>query len=179
MKKVLIIAGHQKSTGAFGIVSEGEKTIELRNMIVKKLKEMGITALVDSDSDVLGNVVAKIKKLVVKTDICIDIHFNSAANNMANGSEVFIPTAYSQDEFILGTKLIKAIVETIGTKNRGLKYEYQTAHKKIAMLSSFDCVNILIEVGFVSNKSDMEKYEANKETLADRLAKIIADFSKS
>lgn len=178
MKNVLIIAGHQKSTGAFGIFSEGEKTIELRNLIVKKLKEKGISAMVDSDNDILSTVVAKIKKIIKKTDICVDIHFNASSDSAANGSEVFIPTCYSQEEFVIGNKLLKAIVETLGTKNRGLKYEYQTAHQKIAMLSSFDCINILLEVAFIGNKSDMNKYENKKEMLAEKISVVIADAAK-
>lgn len=174
MKKIFLIAGHQSNTGANGLLKEGEETIRLRNLIHKYLRRKNIEPIVDDDCMVLPQVVKWLRKKVAREDICIDIHFNCSSNADAHGTEVFIPDQYTADEKQLADRLLATITQTLGTRNRGVKKESQTNAGRIAMLSSFDCCNLLIEVCFISNQSDVEKYKARRNILAEAIAEVIA-----
>lgn len=176
MKKIYLIAGHNgKGTGANGYLDEGEETIRLRDMIDAELCALNVVPETDFDreNEKLSDVVKWLKSEIKKTDLCIDIHFN-AAGETANGTEVLIPDNHSEHELELAKSICQKICEIIGTKNRGVKTEKQSAHGKLAMLSGFDCEQILLEICFCSNKEDVDKYMKNKTFLAKELALLIS-----
>lgn len=178
MKKIYLIAGHNgKGTGANGYLDEGEETIIFRDMLDAELCKRGIIPDTDFDREYekLPNVVKWLNAEVEKTDVCIDIHFNAAAES-ANGTEVLIPDNHSEDEREMADKVCAKICEVLSTRNRGVKTEKQSAHGKLAMLSGFDCKQLLIEICFCSNKEDVEKYTKNKQKLAEELAVLITNF---
>ena len=176
-RKVYLIAGHNgKGTGAKGFIDEGAETICLRNAIAKELKELLIDVTIDDDFTPLTKVVQWLRSMVSKKDICIDIHFNASSNQQANGSEIFVPDNATEDENALAFMLQNTILAVLETKNRGVKRESESLHGKLAMLSGFDCCNILIEVCFVTNKEDAEKYNSNFNQLARELAIDILEF---
>ena len=179
MRRVFLIAGHNgPGTGANGFIDEGKETVILRDLIAENLKEMGIVAIKDDNLTPLTKVVQWLRNKITKKDICIDIHFNASSNPNANGSEVFVPENATSDEKELASMLLKSIADILGTKNRGVKTEKQSYHGKIAMLSGFDCCNILLEVCFVSNKLDSENYFEKRESIAYELALDILEYSR-
>lgn len=176
MKKIFLIAGHNGAgTGANGYLDEGAETIKLRDMIDAELCKLGVIPETDfnMENEKLTNVVKWLKGAVDKTDLCIDIHFN-AAGETANGTEVLIPENHSENELELANKICLAICDALGTRNRGVKTENQSAHGKLAMLSGFDCEQILLEICFCSNKDDTDKYMAKRSELAEQLALLIS-----
>lgn len=178
MKKVFLIAGHNGAgTGASGYLDEGAETIAFRDLLDAELCKLGIIPETDFDKedDKLSDVVKWLKSEVQKTDLCVDIHFN-AAGESANGTEVLIPDNHSEHELELANTICQSIFHVLGTRNRGVKTEKQSAHGKLAMLSGFNCEQILLEICFCSNKSDVEKYQQKKFELARELAKDISKF---
>ena len=177
MRRVFLIAGHNGyGTGANGFIDEGKETIILRDLIAKNLYDMGIVAVKDDNTTPLTKVVQWLRSKMTKKDICIDIHFNASSNKLANGSEVFIPTNNTPDE----VELANMFKETLSKffKDRGVKTENESHHGKLAMLSGFDCCNILIEVCFVSNKLDSDLYFNNRDKIAYELALDILEFTR-
>lgn len=168
---LILIAGHNgNGTGASSPhLDEGVETIVLRNLICLNLTRNGFTDYyTDDDRDNLNTVITKLKSKVKKDDILIDIHFNSAIET-ANGTEIFIPTDYSPEEKSLAETLLKTACDTLGTKSRGVKVEGQSQHSKLGMLH-LPCITVLLEVCFLTNKSDINKYKENRERLAERIA---------
>ena len=173
--KIYLIAGHNGSgTGANGFIDEGKETIILRDLIAENLKEMGIIVIKDDNLTPLTKVVQWLKNKITKKDICIDIHFNASTNKLANGSEVFIPTKNTSDEVELADMFRITLSKFF--KDRGVSLESKSYHGKIAMLSGFDCCNILLEVCFVSNKLDAVNYVDNRNLIAYELAVEILEF---
>ena len=173
--KIYLIAGHNGSgSGANGFIDEGKETIILRDLIAEKLKEMGIVAIKDDNLTPLTKVVQWLRSKITKRDICIDIHFNGSSNKLANGSEVFIPTKNTSDEVELANMFKKTLSKVF--KDRGVSLESKSYHGKIAMLSGFDCCNVLLEICFVSNKLDSVNYFENREIIAYELAVDILEF---
>ena len=177
MRRVFLIAGHNgPGTGANGFIDEGKETIIHRDLIAKNLYEMGIVAVKDDNLTHLTKVVQWLRNQITKKDICIDIHFNASTNKLANGSEVFIPTINTSDEVELADMFRVSLSKFF--KDRGVSLESKSYHGKIAMLSGFDCCNILLEVCFVSNKTDADAYNSHKKELAYEIALDILEFTR-
>ena len=173
--KIYLIAGHNGSgSGANGFIDEGKETIILRDLIADNLKEMGIVAIKDDNLTPLTKVIQWLRNQISKKDICIDIHFNASTNKLANGSEVFIPTKNTSDEVELADMFRRTLSKVF--KDRGVSLESKSYHGKIAMLSGFDCCNILLEICFVSNKLDAVNYFENRDFIAYELAVDILEF---
>ncbi|MDD3404982.1 MAG: N-acetylmuramoyl-L-alanine amidase [Paludibacteraceae bacterium] len=179
MKKIALISGHRgRGTGAVGLqIDEGAETIWLRNRIEDHLcQKYNIVPVVDCDTDNLNTVVKELRHELSKTDICIDIHFNASTAASANGAEVLIPASATSDEKKRAGELLQVVCDTLGIKSRGVKDEASGQHGKLAMLSGFDCVNMLLEVCFVSNPTDSSKYLAKREILALNIARLVSGW---
>ena len=181
MKKIAIISGHRgRGTGAAGkTIDEGAETIWLRNKIEWYLcTKYNIVPVVDCDTDNLNSVVTELRTELSKTDVCIDIHFNASSSTSATGAEVLIPKNATVDERELAAELLQVVVDTIGVKLRGVKPEDAGQHGSLAMLSGFDCCNLLLEVCFISSSFDSAKYLMKREKLAEAIADWISEVVK-
>ena len=177
MRRVFLIAGHNGSgTGANGFIDEGKETMVFRDLIAKNLYDMGIVAIKDDNLTPLTKVVPWLRNQITKKDICIDIHFNASTNKLAHGLEVFIPTKNTSDEVELADMFRNTLSKVF--KDRGVSLESKSYHGKIAMLSGFDCCNILLEICFVSNKTDADAYNLYKKELAYEIALDILEFTR-
>lgn len=178
-RKIFLSAGHQGDVDPGAIangVHEADLTIELRDLIAAAFKsEYKIEFEVDNDSEDLKGTMQHVSEVLSDRDIAIDIHFN-AGDPRAFGTEVFIPDNYSTFEYVCANQLCKTICTVLQTYNRGVKTESQSSHKRLGFMRP-NCMNILIEVCFITNTSDLFKYQHNKQTLAITLAKAINDLS--
>lgn len=181
MRKLFLIAGHNgKGTGASGFLDEGEETIVFRDILDSCVCSHNIIPETDFDreNEKLADVVKWLKSNVKQNDVCIDIHFNASSNVSAHGTEVLIPDKFSDFEKSLASEVLTSIVSILGTSNRGVKTESQSAHSSLAMLSGFDCEQILIEICFCTNSSDVDSYKKFKHELAKNLASVIVKHLK-
>lgn len=178
-RTIFVVAGHSgPGTGANGFIDEGKETIIFRDKLADELRKYNIN--VDGDfgreKSSLRDIIATMKSSVKPNDISIDIHFNAVGNPSVSGTEVFIPTNYTMLEQSLATTIANTMSKSLGIKNRGVKTEKQSAHKTLGMLSGFDCLNILIEVCFVSNKADADSYYTNRDFMIKQLGLDIKNF---
>lgn len=179
-RKIALSAGHSnqigKDNGAVyhGRV-EGVETVNLRKDLAAKLKEQGIIANVDIDSNVTFETVKLFKEYFNEHDIVIDIHFNASPNILATGVEVLIPTRYSTMEYAMAVDMASIISYTLGIRNRGVKREDDSARGKLLFMS-INAETILIEVCFISNKTDMSRYDKNYSKLIDKLTEVIKNY---
>ena len=172
MRKIYLCAGHRGGTSGanYNGIKEAEETIWLRNEIAARLKDKGVDVMLDNDSASLSEVIATINAECKKTDVCVDLHFNAVANPSANGTEVFKPFNSSDLEIEVAEDLLYATCMTLGTKNRGVKREGEGTHQRLAMLSDIRCNSILLEVCFISNIADANKYKEKRDELVIILA---------
>ncbi len=173
---IYICAGHTNKKGktydpgAHGNgYKESELTVELRDLIVDRLKALGAQVKTDNDSHNLSQTIFYAG--TGPYDIVFDIHFN-AATPAATGTECFIPVPASKREERFGKEICDLIHETLGINNRGVKPENKSQHARLGMMRPLG-ENVLCEVCFISNADDMAKYQANKTKLAARMAEII------
>jgi N-acetylmuramoyl-L-alanine amidase len=181
MRKIYLCAGHRGGTSGanYNGIKEAEETIWLRNEIAALLRKKGVNVEIDNDDASLSEVIATINAGCKKTDICVDLHFNAVANPTANGTEVFKPFNSSDIEIEIAEDLLYATCMTLGTKNRGVKREGEGTHQRLAMLSDVKCNSVLLEVCFISNIADANKYKERKDELVIILAEQLIRHAHS
>jgi N-acetylmuramoyl-L-alanine amidase len=181
MRKIYLTAGHRGgTTGAnYNGIREAEETIWLRNEIAERLKNKGVEVMLDNDSESLSEVIATINAECKKTDICIDLHFNAVGNPSANGTEVFKPFNSSDTEIEVAEDLLYSTCMVLNTKNRGVKREGEGTHQRLAMLSDIKCNSVLLEICFISNIADANKYKEKKDELVIILAEQLIRHAHS
>ena len=186
MSKIFIGAGHSNKVGsgrdcgaaANGYV-EGILTVELRDLIVKELNILGITPVVDKNDSIFSETIATFRKLVSPNSITLDLHWNSGVST-AKGTETFIPKLATKFEINLAEKLSKTVSEILETPLRGkngVKTELESHHKKLAWMG-LTGENVLMEICFLSNTAEMQKYEKNKIILAKSIALVLKSFTE-
>lgn len=171
-----IHAGHNPdgmpASGAVGYLKESTVNREVKELLISKLRKLGHTVY-DCTCDNGTSVLDVLQKICSKAnehtvDLDISIHFNSAANETANGTEVLIysktagATEYAQ-------KIVDSIA-SLGFADRGVK-----ERPDLYYLRSTKNVALLIECLFVSSKEDCMKYDPNK--LADAIVKALVGES--
>lgn len=174
-RKLFVSAGHGGSDpGATykGFV-EADLNIEFRDILVAELRAFGIEAITDPNENYTRKTLAWLRGKFGSKDILFDIHFN-AGPTASHGSEVIVPNVASAFEKALATEICAAL-STFGFKNRGVKPESQTFRKSLAWMKP-NAENVLIEIGFITNETDMRLYESNKRGIARKVANILKDY---
>jgi N-acetylmuramoyl-L-alanine amidase len=180
MRNIFLSAGHSDKVGRDRGASgngyvEGVLTVEFRDLLEKELKVLGVKVFKDSNDTILAQTIAFFKNLTISNSIVVDTHWN-AGTPQATGTEVLVSTISTIFERSLAKEVVEEIAETLGVKNRGVKTEAQSQHKRLGFLH-ITGENILIEMCFISNANDMKKYQLSKNVLAKNLAKILFNYS--
>lgn len=175
-RTLFISAGHGGSDpGATGNgYVERELTIELRQLIVNELNKLGITPRIDDNRNALAQTLAWLRGKFKSKDILLDIHWNASHNTTARGAEIIVPDKASQFEILLSNSLLKVLTD-IGFRNRGVKPESETFRKRLGWMRP-NAENVLIEVCFITNTSDMMLYVNSKNIIAKRLALVLREY---
>lgn len=170
--KIGIDMGHTLSgagSSAVGVVKESDKNREVGKRLIAMLQEKNHTVVnctVDYSENDLADRVSKAN--AQSLDYFVSLHLNAHANESAHGVETYIYNGSYQGKEAnrsFAKRVNDEIVNKIGWYNRGVKEaNYYVLRNTIAPA-------ILIELGFCTNKSDMDKW--NNEVLARALFKGI------
>lgn len=168
LKVYNVHAGHnpdgKTACGACYLIKESTEAREVKDKVITMLKILGKTVYDctvnngTSQNDVLQKIVAKCN--AHKADIDISIHFNSGRNDKkgdgsTGGVEVFVYPGSSVAD--IAEKICNVISDTLGIRNRGVK-ESDTLY----VLRKTNASAMLIEVCFVDDKDDVDKYNSTK-----------------
>ena len=173
--RVLLIAGH--GDGDSGAVGNGYYEADLTREVATLLK-----AELDAYADVdIADTKKNWYKHIIKQkhsfdftpyDYVLEIHFNSSTNKTANGTEIYITRL--EKSHGVETNIVEGI-HNIGFSNRGVK---RTNFDLIHHIKKQGVSSALVEMCFISNKNDMELYQAKKKDIAKSMAYgIVAGFS--
>jgi N-acetylmuramoyl-L-alanine amidase len=190
MKEIILIAGHGGvDKGATGVVYKGKQLHEadltklVRDNLYNCIKmymsdypKLKVKVLKDDDSLTLQGVINWLNVGLVPTEdrLIFDIHFN-AFNKKATGTEVIIPISPSTKETQLAARIQKTSVEVLKLADRKVKTEDKTARKRLAIMRPKG-ENILWEVCFIDNESDVDSFFRNLSDLCIKQARNILDF---
>lgn len=114
----------------------------------------------------------------VHADAFISLHMNSAENGSAKGTEVYYSTQNNKvtdsglRSSIMAEMMCEDLVWNMDTEDRGVK----TANFVVVYKNTVP--SILIELGFLSNKSDYKKLKSKKyqEIASKTIAGVIRDY---
>lgn len=178
MKILIIGAGHGGTDpGASGNgFIERDLAIEFRNLLVSELQKLSVPCITDPDTNALKQSLLYFKKYFNPESVNVDIHWN-AGPAAATGTEVLINTKATPYEKQLGGKIAEAIAVILNIRNRGLKTELQSARGSLGWMKQ-PGRNYIIEMCFISNQTDMEKYQGKKRELAKAIADILGEAVK-
>lgn len=174
---IFLSAGHHNSDpGAVAHgVQENHVTMQLRDLVAHALLVLppyGIKFVLDKDFETNQQYQARIK--TGNGSVVCDLHFNSGAES-STGTETF----YADDAIPAEIEMAKEIAvmgaEVLGIRNRGAKPESQSNRGRLGILRESGLA-VLIEVCFLSNKPEMDKYYAIKQDYATRLAAILKKY---
>lgn len=152
---IAIDAGHNciGDTGATGNgVQEDDVTLRVATKLAETLATMGIDARSVNPPRNTSTVSLSLSRRVANANnmsavLYVSIHCNAFSNPSAKGTEVY-SFAGNQPGASLATKISRDIAKIYGTSNRGAK----TANFQV--LRDTNMTAILIELGFLTNKSD-------------------------
>lgn len=105
---------------------------------------------------------------------CLDIHFN-AGPITATGVEVIHPDNPSADEAHFAKVLSQQLSDIMKIKNRGAKPESTTARKRLGMMRE-NGINLLVELCFISNPSDVRAYATHFNEVCECMANILMNM---
>jgi len=189
MRKIFCSSGHGNIVGkvdcgasANGYI-EGVLAVKYRQQLAYELEELGICPILDDNKNVLSETLRYFKNMISENSICLDIHFNSAANPKATGTETLIPGEPTVFEIELAAELSKATSETLNIPLRGnhkgykgVKTELESHHGKLGFMR-LQGQQSLLEICFLSNKEDMISYETNWKEMAKKIAKVLHKYA--
>lgn len=150
--RICLDAGHgQRDPGAIGKAGteEKERALLLAHLCKNMLEENHQVVMTRYGDDYVSlNRRTKIAN-TEEVDLFVSLHFNSAENTQANGTETY---------HFFGSELGKkyadnvqeSLIEELGTRNRGVKT------KNFKVLRATTMPAILVEVAFLSNKDEEE-----------------------
>ena len=110
----------------------------------------------------------------VGADLFVAIHCNSATPS-ASGTETFFCQGSANGEK-LAQAVQSRIVSTLGTVDRGIKDDTQSASGSLGVLRKTACPAVLIETAFISNANDAQLLRDKQEDFAKAIAAGIGDY---
>lgn len=179
---IFLSAGHHlKDPGAVANgTTEAALTMELRDLIIVALKAKAAKFITDDDRETLTQYLNRIKP--GDGSVLCELHFNASTNPKATGVEVLIPSrGGSTAEQAMERKLAESIANMI-SKHAGLirrgKLGVITeaeSHRGSLAFMREPGINVLVEVGFITNVNDLAAYRRNKEKIAVGLAQLLIE----
>lgn len=159
-----------------GAVANGYKEADLaiiiRDLVCKELDKRKVAYIKDKDDERLGTYLDRIK--TGNGSVVIEFHFD-AASPKATGSTSLIEAEADRLDKAFAKEIVDKTAQILGIKNRGVISETESHRGKLGLMREEGLV-CLLEVCFITNKSDIDTFLKNKEVLAVALTEIIIKY---
>lgn len=171
--KYLISAGHSATDpGACANgYTEAAIALDMRDLVAAHLMQMRHTVLMDGD---LGeNLPLKQALALVKgADLAVELHCNAAANLQATGVEVISPPALK----LVAQRIARAIALETGQRLRGVGGWIDQSQSQHSRLAFVQAGGLIVEMVFITNASDLDKFLSIKDRVAQAIAGAICAY---
>lgn len=176
-----ISGGHH--LGDSGAVSPDGKRTEFKEMSAfrdrvyhyLKTNHPDIKVITDKDTETLGQYLKRIQ--TGTGSVVAEFHLDAYRLESANGATIITKNNPDKQTLECANELLDAIHETTGIRKRGVIGEEDSNRGKLGLMNESGIV-VLLELGFITNASDMQKLDNNKERLAKKIADILAKYDR-
>lgn len=182
---IYISAGHhKKDPGAIGNgLREADLTMKVRDRVIEIL--MGINGgeiavdnkpwriIKDDDNETLAEYLQRIKP--GSGSVVVEFHFDAAANPDATGTSTFYADDASLDSRNFAKDMAEAGARIMGIRNRGAQNEKDSHRGRLGLVHE-PGINCLVEVCFITNPYDIQKFNENFDKLCKEYANIIIHY---
>ncbi len=168
--KVFIDPGHggRDNGSVYDSYLEDKLNLEIAKKVEVKLKEDGINVIMSREDDTFVSLKERTKASnESKADLFVSIHQNAAEVREASGIETY----YRKDNEELAKAIQKNLLESTKGNDRGVRT------KNLEVLRDNEIPAVLVECGFISNKS--EGYKLNTKEYQEKVADGIVKGIKS
>lgn len=171
------IAGPNYDSGAVGIngKKEADETVKMRDAVIGRLNTMGYTDIVqDANGESLKEYLRRIA--TGNGSVVCEFHFN-AFNGKATGVEVLVQEDADKMDLACAKELAACTATATGLPLRGtgVKSEAESHRGRLGLMREQGIV-VLVEICFIDNADDMDKYDAAFDSLATGYATILAKY---
>lgn len=142
-----------KTPGAIGIsgAQESKVNLSVAQYLQTELIRQGVSVKISRTSDITKDLNDRSKEANQwGADVVVSIHCNAYNNANANGTETFVYKKGSNSEKI-ANQVQKNLIAALNTTNRGVK------EGNLAIVRDTNAPAILVELAFITNKSDCVK----------------------
>ncbi|GAB5559862.1 MAG: hypothetical protein SynsKO_15090 [Synoicihabitans sp.] len=201
VKRIMIDAGHGgKDRGTYSdplALAEKHVALDVALRLGEILQQQGFEILQIRTDDTFVEKGERARLAVESgADLFVSIHFNAAGNPEANGSETYVLTPARQRSSgdstsspaelppepgnvtdpwnaILGHEVHKAMINRLGTTDRGLK------RARFAVLRLNEIPSVLVEAGFLSHEAEAQEIASPRRRgeIAEAIANGIVAYS--
>ena len=153
-------------------LKEGDVTIQFRDLISAELTRLNIPHKLDSDQETLQQYVDRIQ--TGSGSVVYECHLD-AGPETATGTTSLVEVDANTLDKELAKELADKTATLLGIKNRGVKSEADTRHKRLALMKE-EGIIVLHELCFITNDSDVAKLKAKMPELAKIVAQLLVKY---
>jgi len=158
---------------AFGR-KEADLAIIQRDAVNKVLAQRNIRYISDKDDETLGDYLRRIQ--TGNGSVVLEYHFD-AFNGVASGATALVGNDADRLDRAFAKELVDATSTILGIPNRGVKSEAESHRGRLGLMREQGIVS-LIEICFIDNKNDIDKWLAKYNDLAIAYADILVKYEK-
>jgi N-acetylmuramoyl-L-alanine amidase len=176
---IFISAGHNPqgikidNGAAANGYTEANLAINFRELVELELNKLRVKYITDNDNERLAEYLERIK--TGNGSVVLEFHFDAAANTKATGTTSIVGVDADRLDIAFARELVNATSNILGIKNRGVISEAQSHRGRLGLMRENGIVSLL-ELCFITNKLDLERFFKNKFVLAKEIAQIIARY---
>lgn len=182
--KIVLDAGHGGTDS--GAISTIDKTVTEKALnldMIERLNErflmLGYDVILTRSEDEYIKLLDRARiSNTSDADIFLSIHFNSTTNSTSKGIEVLYASEKnviikSVEQVHLAKAIQKELIESTGSTNRGVKNRAD-----LIVLNKTKNVAVLCELGFLTNREDMENITNSSylDTMADAIVRGVENY---
>jgi N-acetylmuramoyl-L-alanine amidase len=181
---IFLSAGHnsksntiKKDPGAVNKegVKEGDLTIEFRDLVLSELNFLGIKPITDTDEESLGQYLKRIK--TGGGSVVIEYHFDAASNPSATGCTALVEAEADRMDKAFAKEIVDSTASILGIRNRGTITEAESHRGRLGLMRE-EGIICLLELGFITNPNDLQRFHLRKKELAREHARIIKKYEE-
>lgn len=154
-------------------VKEGDLTIEFRDLVKHELDLLGAKYVSDTEEENLAMYLHRIN--TGNASVVVEYHFDSADSAAATGSTSLVEAEADRLDMAFAKELSNITSSILGIRNRGVITEAESHRGRLGLMRE-DGIICLVEIGFISNPDDLQRYQFYKKDLAKAHAAIIAKY---